>query len=134
MTLNLPPTPGLVYAALISPDGQLLAKLGQNNADPAIVAVLIQGAMAAVTDLGQRSQMGNCGEMIVNYQLGCLLVITGASGHLALFQYTPDASLPLLRQHGQSMLASAIGSVQPQEPARTPNRQSLMDALNVEAP
>jgi hypothetical protein len=132
--IQLPATPGLVYAALISPTGDLLAKLGQTSVDSAIVAVLAQGAMAAMTDLGKRSQLGECGEMISSYPHGGICVVTELGGNHVVLQYTAEASLDQIRQFGRSMLAPVAATAAAPEAPRTITRQSLMDALNVGAP
>ena len=128
--MNLPATPGLIYAALISPSGHLISSLGQNGVEPAISAVLAQGAMAALSDLSQRSQLGAATEIVTACEKGGILVISDASGHLVLFQHTHEASLEQLRLHGRAMLLAAMNPAQP----KSQRRQSLMEALNAGPP
>ncbi|HYF33843.1 MAG TPA: roadblock/LC7 domain-containing protein [Prosthecobacter sp.] len=130
MTLNLPPTPGLIFAALISPTGHLLASVGENSVDAAIVSVLAQGAVAALSDLGQRSQLGDCGEVAATCQAGGLFILADRSGHLALLHHAHLASVDQLRQHARAMLAATVNPT----PPTTSRRQSLMEALNVGPP
>jgi hypothetical protein len=130
VNLNLPATPGLLYAALISPSGHLLASLGQSVVDPAISAVLAQGAMAALSDLSQRSQAGNCTDITATCDNGGILVMSDPSGHVVLMQHAPGASLEHLRLHGRAMLVAAMNPPQ----AKPQGRQSLMEALNAAPP
>jgi hypothetical protein len=130
LNMNLPPTPGLIYAALISPTGHLLASVGQASVEAPVAAVLAQGAVAAAADLALRSHLGTCRELHAACDNGGLLMTSDASGQVALLQYAPGASLEQLRHVARAMLMPA-----PQQQTATPaTRQSLMDALNAAPP
>jgi hypothetical protein len=101
------------------------------------MTVLVQGAVAALSDLGKRAGAGPCAEVHVTFATGGLLVLATPDGRLAAFEYVPGASLDQLRAQGRSLLGAATTpptASNPTEARRVSDRQSLMDALNAGAP
>jgi hypothetical protein len=132
LNLDSSSVPGLRYAALVNPAGQIMDNYGQIDGDPTIAAILIQGAMSAAIDLGQRSGIGECQELALTYSGGGILASTTADGHVLLFQHALDTSPESLRQKAREILAEL------EEPAQSvaapAASNSLMDALNVAQP
>lgn len=94
---NISAVPGVLQAVIADDSGRLLECVGDLDPPTAAVLVLGHATISAAAELGRRSGVGDCLELIQRHEGGCVYLHSLPQRRVLMVRCTKEASIEAIR-------------------------------------